>query len=325
VSISDLANLLHPSWHAERVCSVMKLHDDNTIKFYGDETGTDTKPKTRISAISGLIGRQKAWATFDRNWKKVLDAEGIDYFHAVECERGTEQFYGMDVSKRGHIVDRLVGVISNSHLQPYTYGVVVPHFRAMSEDFRRHFTDDHPDIPYYLCLTATFTYVCHHADKLPRGEQIYFLFEQQDEFENSARSYFRDLKHGGGIWPNAHRLGDCHFVPAEERDKYPGIQAADLLAYETYQHLDNYHFQPNLREGWKVRTAFKILWTKIGKQGRYFDSDGLALLDEERLKGEYEEFRVPKVRQDNGATAEGSAQRDKGETGSGESSKKAEV
>ena len=137
-------------------------------------------------------------------------------------------------------------------------------------------------------------------------------------------SYFSDLKHGGSIWPNAHRLGDCHFAPSEDKRKYPGIQAADLLAYETYRHLENWHFQPKLRPEWKARTAFRVLGQKIGKQGRYFESESLALLDQERLKGEHEEFGIREVRRDNGAVAQSSAPRDQSEAGSGESSKKAE-
>jgi hypothetical protein len=268
-----VARLLHPSWCRERVLSM--------IKFLGDETGTDKKPTTRISAIGGLVGTEKAWGKFDTAWNKVLKAEDIPFFHAVQCEKGTGEFYGLDVAKRGHFMDRLLEVILNAQLQPCAYGVVVPHFNAMSLEFRAHYTDGHPDVPYYVCLHYTFVEGSHTADSFLKDEQVYFLFEQQDEFEASAKESFAAFKQNSA-WPNSARLGgEPIFVKNEEAPKYPGLQAADLLAYEMYRHLDNRHFQPVLKPEWKVRTAFKILQRKMKDRARYFDSDGLARLEAE--------------------------------------------
>ncbi len=279
MSIPELARLLHPSYCWEKVVAV--------LKFLGDETGTDKKPKTRISAVAGLIGGEKNWKKFDREWRKVLEALDVPYFHAVECEHGKGEFYGLDVARRGRIVDRLVGVILDSPLQPCAYGVVVPHFNEMSLDFRTHFTNGHPDIPYYLCLYHTFVSESHAADDLPQSEQVYFLFEKQDEFEADARAAFDEFKKGPH-WPNHYRLGECQFISKEEDYKYPGLQAADLLAYEMYRHLDNRHFQPDLKPEWKVRSAFNALQTKLKGHSKYYDRAGLQLLETERTSGKYE-------------------------------------
>lgn len=278
LSTAALARVLHPSLCHERNLAV--------LKFFGDETGIDGKPATRISAVAGLIGEERAWGHFDRNWMKVLNSEGIPYFHAVECERGTENFYGLDVSKRGHIVDRLIQAVAGSSLQLCAYAVVVPHFRAMSEEFRLHYTHGHPDIPYYLCLAKTFVAASHAADGKPSTEQIYFLFEKQDKFEQEAGALFREFQKNQ-FWPNSSRLGDCHFAEKDDIYKYPGLQAADLIAYESYRHLDNKHFQSNLREEWKVRVAMKVLSKKLGQYGRCYDSEALAILEQERTSIRY--------------------------------------
>jgi len=270
-----MARALHPTWCRERIVTV--------LKFLGDETGIDKKPTTRISAIAGLVGNEKSWEKFDRNWRKVLKAEDIPYFHAVACERAADEFYGLDVMKRGKIVDRLVTVIMESSLQPYSHGIVIPHFNAMSLDFRSHYTSGHPDIPYYLCLAQTFMEVSHTADKLPPEEQVLFLFEKQDEFEKDAGILFQEFKTNPD-WPNHVRLADCHFVPIEDVPKYPGLQAADLLAYESFRQLDNKHFQPKLRPEWKARTAIKVLAQKLGEYGRYFDKKTLEALEVEHAE-----------------------------------------
>ena len=257
------------------------------LKFLGDETGTDKQPRTRVSAIAGLVGTEKAWNRFDREWRAALKAEGVPYFHAVECEKGVGEFYGMDAIKRGKVAGRLVGVILNSSLQPHSYGVVIPQFNEMSEAFRKHYTLDHPDIPYYLCLHHTFVEVSHFADDLPKDEQVYFRFEKQDEFEKDAQESF-DIFKTNPHWPNSSRLGKCCFVPEEQEHEYPGLQAADLLAYETYRHLDNRHFQPNLRPELKVRTAFALLQKKLQQHAKFFERDIMTVMEADRITGQYE-------------------------------------
>lgn len=265
------------------------------VKFFGDETGTDKKPSTRISAIGGLFGREQLWDGFDKAWKKVLEKQKIPFFHAVQCERGTGEFYGLDVAKRGDLINRLLEVLLSSHLQPCAYGVVIPYFNEMSVEFRSHYTSGHPDVPYFLCLHHAFVAAGHAADGLRRDEQVHFMFEKQDEFEADARASFDELKKSER-WPNHCRLGRCDFAEREDYDRYPGLQAADLLAYEMYRHLDNRHFQGNLRPEWKVRTTFRALQRKMRTSEKvyggavlagYFDRDTLQGLEKERLDPKY--------------------------------------
>lgn len=242
-------------------------------KFFGDESGIDKN--SRICAVAGMVGPEKLWEKFDRNWLKVLKAEGIPYFHAVECERASGEFHGLDVMKRGKIVDRLVQVIMESRLEIYSYGLVRSHFNAWAEDDRKWFTNGHPDNPYYLVLHHLVVCVSHSVDHLDKSERIEFLFERQQEFESEARRIFGEFK-AGSDWPNHDRLGEIFF--SGEVEKYPGMQAADLLAYESFRHLDNKHFQPTLRNEWKERIALKVLQNRLGGNARYFDAEGLAAL-----------------------------------------------
>jgi hypothetical protein len=275
----ESARLLHTTRCSERLMAM--------LKFLGDETGTDKLPRTRISAVAGLVGTEKSWKRFDSDWLGVLKHEGIPCFHAVECENGRADFHGMDVVRRGKIVEQLARVILDSSLRPHSYGVVIPHFKEMSFEFRNHFTNKHPEVPYWLCLYATFTEVSHAADDLPAEEQVYFLFEEQNEFEKDARESFDAFK-ANKYWPNSKRLGKCCFVKKEEAHEYPGLQAADLLAYESYRHLDNRHFWPDLKLELKMRTVHKLLKPKLKQRGKYFDRDTLVLLDGERTSGKYD-------------------------------------
>ena len=238
--------------------------------FYGDETGTDNT--SRICAIGGLIGTESMWRKFDDKWNKILSIEGIPYFHTVDCERGKDDFYGLDVMKRGRIVDRLVCIIADSPLAIYGYAVVKPHFFAWNEDDRKHFTNGHPENPYYLVLNHLFVCSSHYADSFDKSERIEYLFEQQQQFEADARRIFGELR-AGPLWKNHFRLGEIDF--RGDIAKYPGMQAADLIAYEMFRQMDNKHFQPNLRPEWKNRIAIKVLEPKLRRDFNfgYFDDD----------------------------------------------------
>ena len=257
--------------------------------FIGDETGIDANSK--ICAVAGLVGGEKAWEKFDKKWRGVLEIEDIPYFHAVECERGTENFYGLDVMKRGKIVDRLVQIIMNSTLDIYSYGLVKPHFAAWSEDDRKWFTNGNPDDPYYLVLDHLFVGSSQAADELEKIEKIEYVFEEQNEFEQEATRIFKELR-AGSQWPNHFRLGEINFPEStpENRIKYPGIQAADLLAYETFRHLQNKHFKPDLKPEWKNRVALKVMGEKLYKNHNcsYFDEEAFANLSTLRAGWDYD-------------------------------------
>lgn len=284
MSTTRLARLLHPSWHKERTLAVLKNYT-----FIGDETGIDDNSK--ICAVAGLVGGERAWEKFDKRWRKVLEIEDIPYFHAVECERGNENFYGLDVMKRGKIVDRLVQIIMNTTLDIYSYGLVKPHFFAWPEDDRKWFTQGNPEDPYYLVLDHLFVCSSHAADELDKSEKIEYVFEEQNQFRDEAKRIFKGLRIGPD-WPNHVRLGDIHFPEStpENLIKYPGMQAADLLAYETYRHLHNKHFKPNLRPEWKNRIALKVMGQKLHKNHNcaYFDEEAFANLSTLRAGWDYE-------------------------------------
>jgi hypothetical protein len=269
MSTARLARLLYPSWHKERSLAVLK-----NLTFCGDETGIDKESK--ICAVTGLIGTESMWRKFDDRWNKIIKGNNIPYFHANECEGGRKTFHGLDVMKRGNIVNRLVSLIAESPLDVFGYAVVKPHFFAWNEDDRRHFTNGHPENPYYLVLGHLFICSSHHADNFDKSEKIEYVFEQQQEFEDEAKRIFGELK-AGPMWPNHVRLGDIHFPEStpENLEKYPGIQAADLIAYEMNRHLGNKYFLPDLKPEWKARTVLKVLGRKLNVNHNfcYFDAD----------------------------------------------------
>ncbi|MGH9830475.1 MAG: DUF3800 domain-containing protein [Blastocatellia bacterium] len=239
------------------------------LKFYGDESGIHGN--ARIMIVAGMVGTESAWGAFDRQWS---DALGFAHptFHATALEGGHDEFYGMDVIRRGGLLNRLARVIADSELRIIVSGLVVHHFNALSACDREQITCGNPDKPYFLCLQHCFVDACHSADGLPPSERVSFLFERQDHFKAGAEAAF-ELFRVDERWPNKDRMGDIAF---SHRADIPGIQAADLLAHESFKHLDNRLFHSEIEPAWKRRETASILQKKYEQDTpRYFDEGGL--------------------------------------------------
>ncbi|HXE31667.1 MAG TPA: DUF3800 domain-containing protein [Terriglobales bacterium] len=243
------------------------------LKFFGDESGI--AKNSRICVVAGLLGSEPAWEAFDRDWSGAL-GDDIPAFHAVAINGGRDEFYGMDAIRRGDLLRKLATVIAESPLVPLVAGSVVPHFFALSELDRSLITNGHPDVPYWNCLDQCIVAAAVEADR-QENERVNFIFERQDEFKKVAEARFDEMKEPGGIWSRSARLGEIAF---SRRTTIPGIQAADLLAYEAFKHLENMHFRPELRPEWTRRVCSEILRPKleIGKRAVYFTESTLRLL-----------------------------------------------
>jgi hypothetical protein len=53
------------------------------LKFVGDGTGIDRNPRTRVSAIGGLVGGQKECEDFDVAWTYAVGREALTFMTSI--------------------------------------------------------------------------------------------------------------------------------------------------------------------------------------------------------------------------------------------------
>ncbi len=209
------------------------------LTVYGDES-TDEKEE-RVFAVGGLLGKQEEWDTFSEPWIELND--GIP-FHSADCESGHGDYEGMNIERckriyRAHVnllagKNPLIGIGSAVNL----------------EEFWEIFPNVVPDSPYFLCFQDIVVDFAAAASVVIPLDEVDFVFDRNQRFQYNATVLFEKFSNIPE-WKQKFRLNEIRFAP---KDKTPGIQVADLVARETFKHLEN-----QLHSNRKTRLSIRAL------------------------------------------------------------------
>ena len=217
------------------------------LSAYLDESGIHEGAD--ICVVSGYFGGENQWKKFDHHWTKILRDYGVPELHS-------KQFWGRDKkgkrigpykdwddAKAEKFLSKLVSVIEQATAYPIASLVVVHDFLSFSYDERRFLTgggylngkfvsSGAPSKPYFVpfqhCILESVKY-CKPGIKM----NYYF------DFNKVLSGYAQDLYKIIVGWiqltrdPAGRALGEIGFPTGIQA---PALQAADLLAYQTYQY-----------------------------------------------------------------------------------------
>jgi hypothetical protein len=220
---------------------------------YLDESGIhDDAP---FCVIAGYYGNHSRWRTFRKSWHRTLRRFDVPLgeFHAKDAVNKAGFFVNWDRRTHTAFFESLVSDINQSRIKPVAAGIVVNDFYSFSDDQRRFFTGaqfDHgrvrgtgcPNKPYYVPFQHVLRHVC---DNTP-GAKVRFAFGVNRPFSKYAASLFKLIKLHTKDDRHRRCLAESVFPFASET---PQLQAADLLAYLTYDHM---------RAAMKTRSWHKI-------------------------------------------------------------------
>src|SRR5580693_7661739 len=116
------------------------------LSAFGDESHDQTK--TRVFVVAGLLGNDKDWDGFRRQWEERI---GDSIFHAADCESGHGNFEGMPESERLKLHLDLTQILAGSKLMGYGRAVDLAGCREVAPHVMKQF----PDMPYYDCFVKT--------------------------------------------------------------------------------------------------------------------------------------------------------------------------
>jgi hypothetical protein len=209
-----------------------------------DDSGTHSNSSWCVMA--GYFGSERHWNRFDYNWRKVLDAEGLEEFHAnrfwaAVSGSNVPEYRGWDKERANKFIARFLKVIQGAQrIFPFSCAVLMEEWQKLSQDERAYLTGGAqdqegkivtpgaPNKPYFLPF---LTVISTALDYCNAGHVMHFSFDQSRDFSGYARQYFNEIR----TWnlPKYERMGDISFVDSE---KSTPVQAADLLAFETYRY-----------------------------------------------------------------------------------------
>jgi len=152
---------------------------------YLDESGTHSA--SRVVSISGLVSDSIAWSRIEKPWKENLATTGVSWFHAVDCENGTHEFFGKQRALRESLLRGLSDAIFEAQPVLASASLIREDWDAVATDeFKQRFKD-----PYYFCFENCLTQISSWAMKYTPGYPVALVFAEQTKYEERNALLYR--------------------------------------------------------------------------------------------------------------------------------------
>lgn len=242
------------------------------LEAYFDESGTHSGSK--VLSVAGYIAEKDQWLKFIDEWASALQKAGLPPnrpFHAVDFESRRGDFENWPRDAR--MVDfhrELLGIVRRRVRQGFSIALdmnawdelVVHPVRAAGIG-----PAGGAHSAYSFALAHCLVQIEKWADEFDVSDQIAYFLESGAGFGGDIDSIHRTLKDE----KSRYRFQSLTVV---EKHTFIPLQAADVLAYESYKHWLNFEFSGKTRP---ERLSFEKLMD-IPTAGGFFDKPTLGNL-----------------------------------------------
>ncbi len=230
---------------------------------YVDESGS--YPQTRVLAVAGYAAPALEWARLEFAWKKMLRSWNLEAFHMVDCIHKVGEFAGWSQERSDAAIKEVVDLVVGYDVHGIGAAVLLRDYDAIVTGRARREIGE----PWHLCLRHLVFEVSRRIDRLPRSEWVAVVCDLQQQFAAEASRMYERCRETPE-WPQRNRLGTLTFASRAEE---VGLQVADVLAYETFRHLDN-----TLYCNREIRRSIDRLVHERPYVGVYYDREALEPL-----------------------------------------------
>lgn len=311
--ICELAYAIHPDSPGRRYMAVFTFKFDESYK------------SKRTLIVGGWIANERQWKRVESRWQKAIAHENrtlpsqyqIKRYHAAEMNAGDGAFKGWDKTRKNRFTNKLLKILSNGQMTAASCGIDLAAF----EDLFPQRDPPGYGMAYVICMGLLLLNLADAAKEQIPDAKIAVVHEHGpwDKYALEAYNAWID----DNSWGERDRF--LGITPLSWKEDV-GLQAADLIAYESMRAIDNELWSK--KQNFPMRYALRTLISNdVPVYGIYNSRDGLegmARLLEEKYGYKAGLSRIPEVRQDNAEANDGIAQRTQGQAGCGEGREKAE-
>lgn len=189
---------------------------------YFDESGThDGSP---VLCVAGYLIPEEARQEFNSKWTEALESKGLTHFHMVDCAHGNGEFSGLSKNDRIEVQTRLIDLIKSSSARGIGAMVVASVYEQL--------------MPYHPNMGSAYTYCIWHCleatrlwiEELGTAVEIDYHFERGHQSDREAD---RIMSFAFSNPASREPFGYASHTFVDKR-MVPGVQAADLLAWQMY-------------------------------------------------------------------------------------------
>ena len=218
--------------------SGLELTDDLKLHFFGDESHDSRRE--HVMTMAGFLAPRVNWNRLWVRWRDALAAEGVNVFHATECEGRQGEFGGWSRDRVEGLQRTLIDIVCDQmhdvigfscSVDLAAYKEFTPRLRAILK-FPKGFSISGPVYDPYFILYQMLIEMVSTVDfiaELPNEEGIGFTFDQH-HLRTRAKAIAEVMNR---IRDFGYRVRRAGFM--DKREIVP-LQVADLIAYETYRY-----------------------------------------------------------------------------------------
>ena len=192
------------------------------VEVYFDESGShDGSP---VLCVAGYIIESENAKILTDEWNEVLAAKALTHFHMIDCAHGVGEFSVLSKAERIEVAKNLIEIIKARVVRGLGAMVVSDQYNAL--------------MPHHQNMGSAYNYCIWHcregvrlwADEVQFNGDVAYFFESGHKSQSEAnRIMHLSFKRKGAGCP--FRYLSHTFV---DKKKFPGVQAADLLAWQMF-------------------------------------------------------------------------------------------
>jgi hypothetical protein len=203
----------------------------------------DESADTRFFAMAAYVGQHKHWEPFNIEWRAALSEYQLDHFHMKDFAGRRGPFSGWPEERRQSLMQALLTCVMSQPLRAFGVCMRIDDYHRLSPAAQSGFVG-----PYMMCfyeLTFGVSLEARNEPLLP----LDFVYSRQDDFKRMMRRWWS--------WAKIERdYGqDLGILAFRDMRGAPGLQAADLLAYE----LRHYYHLKDTRPELGIRFPFRMI------------------------------------------------------------------
>lgn len=231
----------------------------------------DESYNNRTLCVGGWLAEAQEWGRLENQWQKRIDHQNrtmpahkqISRFHAANLNCYDYEFKDWTKEESRLFSQKLLGIIQRRNAAAISCGIRI-------DDFFEVFTENNRKtdmgVVYSLCMKQVMVELAHALDEMP--DHRIFIVHDAGNWDVEALQSYNSMVNDQR-WQSRHRF--VGITPGKWQD-HVGLQASDLIAYETFKHLDNKLF----RNTAQVRHALRSLLPSLPLYAKYWDKPVLS-------------------------------------------------
>ena len=211
------------------------------LAAYFDESFDGKQEKLFVAG--GCLGRNAAWLHIETRWQALLREYRLDYYHAVECEHGREQFEKFRTRHNGNLTSQdrqrlreirfrfIDAAIQGHDIAAFAVGIDIREFKEVCDTPQK--SNAFGDTPYYYGYHLAMLSAADEVSRFLGGTSVSFVADRQAEYSPTMKKTHDALRAANQHL--AHNLGSISF---ESKEDYIGLQVADMFVYEFKKRME---------------------------------------------------------------------------------------